>query len=238
MTQFKAPPIPGGPVQPTAPTPQMRPTARPIPAQPQQSPYTPSTATYPAQPTAYAPMPQQVSTQQQPTAYQQPVAYPPADQPAPGTIPTGMDVNAPLETDDDIYADTIVGRVSPNLLKTKTVYGILGGILVVGMILGGMFFGGSSSGGAPQNAAAALGVISNPDIKEHLRRCGQVDKGEACILYIMNHNRYDKIAEDFFDEAVKLMEVQRYSVSMVNPKYAKTRIPPGYFVQLKIPNVR
>lgn len=236
MTQFKAPPIPGGQAQPTMTTP-VRPAPRPIPAQPQQPSYAPEAPTYPTQPAGYAPPPQ-ASTQPQTTPYQQPIAYPPADQPAPGTIPTGMDVNTSTEPDDDIYADTIVARVSPNLLKTKTVYGILGGILVVGMILGGMFFGGSSSGNAPQNAAAALGVISNPDIKEHLRRCGQVDKGEACILYIMNHNRYDKIAEDFFDEAVKLMEVQRYSISMVNPKYAKTRIPPGYFVQLKIPNVR
>lgn len=222
MTQFKAPPIPTGQFQhPTTPGSQARPTARPLPENQQNT---------------QQPIPTGYPTGQQPV---QPVSYPPADQPAPGTIPTGMDVNAPLQPEeDDVYADTIVGRVSPNLLKPKTVYLILGGILLIGVILGSLFFGGGSSKNTPTNAAAALGVISNPDIKEHLRRCGQVDKGEACILYIMNHSRYDKIAEDFFDEAVKLMEVQRYSVSMVNPKYAKTRIPPGYFVQLKIPNVR
>lgn len=227
MTQFKAPPIPTVPQQPQGTSQQtqgaypQRPAARPMGNAQQQN--------------AYAPSQHQEAPQ---SAYGQQQSYPPVDQPAPGSIPTGMDVNTTDDMSDDVYADTIVARVSPSLLKTKTVYAILAGILVLGMILGNMMFGGSSSGGSQKNAAAALGVITNPDIKEHLRRCGQVDKGEACILYIMNHTRYDKIAEDFFDTAVKLMEVQRYSVSMVNPKYAKTRIPPGYFVQLKIPNVR
>lgn len=109
-------------------------------------------------------------------------------------------------------------------------------VLIIGMMFGSLLFGGSST---PQPQRQGLqGVVRNQDMTTPLRRCGMIDRGEACVLYIMNSTRYDKVAEDFFDEAVKLTEIQKYSISMVNPKYSKTRIPPGYFAEIKIPKIR
>lgn len=122
------------------------------------------------------------------------------------------------------------------IISTKGVMGIFGGALVAGMLFGAIFFGGGS--GATQQNTGLQGVVRNPDITTPMKRCGLIDRGQACVLYIMNTTRYDKRAEDFFDEAVKLTEVQKFSIQMVNPKYAKTLIPPGRFAQIKIPNVR
>lgn len=122
------------------------------------------------------------------------------------------------------------------IIRTKGVMGIFGGALVAGMLFGAIFFGGGS--GATQQNTGLQGVVRNPDITTPMKRCGLIDRGQACVLYIMNTTRYDKRAEDFFDEAVKLTEVQKFSIQMVNPKYAKTLIPPGRFAQIKIPNVR
>lgn len=136
--------------------------------------------------------------------------------------------------DDNFAADL---NLPASLLKTKTMGLIFGGTLLFGMIFGAIFFGGSSEPSKPAQPCIG-GVVPNMDIDTPLPRCGTVDKGQACILYLMNNQRYDRTAEDFFDEAVRLMEVSRYSISMVNTRYAKQRISPGYFAQIKIPNVR
>lgn len=107
-------------------------------------------------------------------------------------------------------------------------------ILVVGIILGAVMFGGSSK----PVQQGLLGVVKNTDIRSNLPRCGRIDRGQACILYIMNSTRYDQIAESFFEEALRLTEVPIYSISMANPKYAKRRIPPGHFAEIHIPKVR
>ncbi len=106
--------------------------------------------------------------------------------------------------------------------------------LLFGVLLGAMMFSGSSKP-APQGL---LGVVKNDDIRSKLPRCGRIDRGQACILYIMNSTRYDQIAESFFEEALRLTEVPIYSISMANPKYAKRRIPPGHFAEIHIPKVR
>lgn len=122
-----------------------------------------------------------------------------------------------------------------SILQTKVMSGIFCGILILGMILGSIFFGGSSS---PVQNSGLQGVIKNPDITTRMRRCGMTDNTSACILYIVNHTRYDRLAESFFDEAVKLTGRQKYLVSIENPQYAKTKIPPGYFVEIKIPALK
>lgn len=123
---------------------------------------------------------------------------------------------------------------SPQLNNPKTM-GILAVVtLLFGVLLGAMMFSGSSAP-APQGL---LGVVKNDDIRVKLPRCGRIDRGQACILYLMNSTRYDRIAESFFEEALRLTEVPIYSISMANPKYAKRRIPPGHFAEIHIPKVR
>lgn len=126
-------------------------------------------------------------------------------------------------------------NLPPALIKTKGYLLTTLLILIIGFVFGSLTSGSTSS--APQ-VIGLQGVVRNRDITQKMARCGQTERGQACLLYIMNSSRYDKIAEDFFEEAVKLMGVQEYSISMVNPKYAKERIPPGYFAEIKIPNVR
>lgn len=133
--------------------------------------------------------------------------------------------------DDNFAADF---NLPPSVITTKSIFVLLLIVCVLGIIIGSVFLGSSST---PQ-VVGLQGVVPNQDVTTRLPRCGRTDPGQACILYIMNHTRYDKIAENFFDDAVRLTEVQKYSIAMVNPKYAKTRIPPGYFAEIKIPNVR
>ncbi len=127
-------------------------------------------------------------------------------------------------------------NLPPSVISTKGILLISFVALILGMFVGNIFFG--SSGSTNQKPTGLTGVIRNPDITTKLPRCGLIDRGQSCILYIMNSTRYDKSAEDFFDEAVKLTEIQKYSIAMVNLKYAKTRIPPGRFAEIKIPDMR
>lgn len=107
-------------------------------------------------------------------------------------------------------------------------------ILITGFLFGSLIGGGNNTP-PPQATTAMRGVVQNKDINSRMPRCGLVERGQACLLYIMNSTRYDKTAESYFDEAAKLMGVQKYSISIVNPKYAKELIKPGYFVEIKIP---
>lgn len=134
--------------------------------------------------------------------------------------------------EDNFAADL---GLPPSVLKTKVMGIIMAVVLIVGIVFGTLMFGGSDD---QQQQVGLQGVVQNMDMDRPLPRCGMVDKGQACVLYIMNHTRYDRTAEDFFDEAVRLTEVSRYSISMVNTRYAKQRIGPGRFAQIKIPNVR
>lgn len=103
-----------------------------------------------------------------------------------------------------------------------------------GILLGTVLFAGKQQPATIVNGLT--GVVKNPDLaNQQLRRCGEVDKGRACILYLMNHTRYDRMADTFFDEAVRLTEVAKYSIAMVNPQYAKTLIRPGQIAEIKIP---
>ena len=108
-------------------------------------------------------------------------------------------------------------------------------VFLCGILVGAMMFGGSSK---PQQQTGLSGVVKNTDIRSRTPRCGQIDKGQACVLYVMNNTRYDKIAENFFETALRLTEVPLFSISMANPKYAKRRIPPGAFAEILIPKVR
>lgn len=133
--------------------------------------------------------------------------------------------------DDNFAADL---NLPAKLLRTKSMAVILGGTFLIGLIFGGSFFSGSTQ----QVVQGLSGVVGNPDIEPNTPRCGMVSAGQECILYLMNSSRQDRLAETFFDEAVRLTEVAKYSISMANPQYAKRLIKPGYIAQIKIPNVR
>ena len=115
----------------------------------------------------------------------------------------------------------------------------LGGILLIGgILLGALFFGGSGSGPEQPAVQGLTNVVKNPDIKEQLAFCGQVPETAACVLYIMNHTRRDRVADDFFEEAAKLTRRNKYTVEIENTGYAKVRIRPSFFAEIRIPAVR
>lgn len=127
----------------------------------------------------------------------------------------------------------------PFIITTKGIITLFVVTLIFGMIFGHAIFGSS----APKQPPRGLqGVINNDDIsaqtRKGLRRCGMVVPGQECVLYIMNSTRYDKSAKDFFDDAVRLMGIQRYSIDLVNPRYATRLIPPGRFAEIYIPPMR
>ena len=139
------------------------------------------------------------------------------------------------ETTYTLPADHIAARLklSAAIYKTKVAAGILAGMLVIGLLFGAVLFGGS----APQQVAGLKGVIQNPDWNG-LPRCGSVSKTSPCAVYFMNHSQNDRQAEDFFGEAVRQTGRQEYLIKIENPHYAKTRIPPGYIAQIRIPPLR
>ena len=112
---------------------------------------------------------------------------------------------------------------------------VLGGTFVIGLILGVAMSGGEP---APVVQSCPIQRVRNPDIQEKYPLCGVAAKLEPCILYIMNADRYDHYAGDFFKEAQRLTERSDINISVENAVYSKLNIPPGYFAEIKIPSMR
>ena len=147
----------------------------------------------------------------------------------------GASVNATSELPADNFAKAL--KLPVSIFKTKVMALILGGTVLLGMLLGAVFFGGS--GNQPvQGPEGLLGVVRNPDLRQDLPRCGMVSEGSPCTVYIVNHSRNDRYAEYFFGEATRLTGRQEYLVMIENQHYAKSRIPPGYIAQIKIPSLK
>ena len=79
------------------------------------------------------------------------------------------------------------------------------------------------------------GVVVNPEVPKGRARCGLVDKTQGCVLYIMNPQRQDLNARDFYDLAAQMTGRQRFMVETGNMRYANSKIKPGDIAQLNIP---
>ena len=88
-----------------------------------------------------------------------------------------------------------------------------------------------------ENSICLPAIVPNLDLTQPFPRCGQTHRDDACILYIMNTSNYDRMAQDFFEEAAQKMGRNRYAVEVENVNHARLRIPPGYFVQIQIPRL-
>ncbi|MBR5130444.1 MAG: hypothetical protein IKV03_04390 [Alphaproteobacteria bacterium] len=137
--------------------------------------------------------------------------------------------------DDNFAVDF---NLPAKFLTTKVMAMVLGGALLLGVLFGATFLGGER---APQQQAPTKGsingVVPNIDLTVSLPRCGIAERGKSCLLYVQNSSRYDKMVEDFFDNAGSLMGRTSHSIAMVNSRYAKQRIKPGYIAQIKIPDL-
>ena len=124
--------------------------------------------------------------------------------------------------------------LSPVLLTTKIMGCILAAVCFFGLILGALFFGGGSKAVV---TTGLEGVVANPEIPSGRRRCGIAEKTQGCTLYIMNAERRDREARDFYDEASRVTGVPAYTIKFGNVEYATSVIRPGYIAQINIPPI-
>ena len=122
-------------------------------------------------------------------------------------------------------------NLPPKIMETKVMAAIVAGIMVFGMMMGCMMFGGEEK----RVVQGLTDVVINPDIQKNLWRCGQIDPNRECVLYIMNAKTYDRLGSDFFQEAQNITGVPKYSIQMINVRYANVLIRPGYIAQIYIP---
>lgn len=122
-------------------------------------------------------------------------------------------------------------NLPPKIMETKVMAAVVAGIMVFGMMMGCMMFGGDET----RVVQGLTDVVINPDIQKNLWRCGQIDPNRECVLYIMNAKTYDRLGSDFFQEAQNITGVPKYSIQMINVRYANVLIRPGYIAQIYIP---
>ena len=79
------------------------------------------------------------------------------------------------------------------------------------------------------------GVVVNSEVPRGRARCGIAERSQGCVLYVMNPQRQDMSAKDFYDIASQMTGRQRFMIETGNMRYANTKIKPGDIVQLNIP---
>ena len=79
------------------------------------------------------------------------------------------------------------------------------------------------------------GVVINPEVPKGRARCGVAERIQGCVLYIMNPQRQDLNARDFYDLAAQLTGRQRFVIETGNMRYSNVKIRPGNIAQLNIP---
>jgi len=79
------------------------------------------------------------------------------------------------------------------------------------------------------------GVVVNPEVPKGRARCGLVERTQGCVIYIMNSQRQDLNARDFFELAARQTGRQRFVVDTANMRYSNVKIKPGAIAQINIP---
>ncbi|MBP5343865.1 MAG: hypothetical protein J6Y85_02170 [Alphaproteobacteria bacterium] len=134
------------------------------------------------------------------------------------------------DTDESIEENVIGPHPNPKMI------GVAVGLVLIGVCVGALMFSSSPESLPPQGLT---NIVDNPEIMEPLPVCGQQrSQTSPCILYVINHTRFDKKAEDFFETARMLMDRNKSHIEIENTSYAKKSIPPGFFAEIKIPALR
>ncbi len=79
------------------------------------------------------------------------------------------------------------------------------------------------------------GVVVNSEVPRGRARCGVAEKTQGCVLYIMNPQRQELNASDFYDLASQLTGRQRFVIDTGNMRYSNVKIRPGEIGQFNIP---
>lgn len=135
---------------------------------------------------------------------------------------------------EDEYEEEVYGRknvaTSPDWLTSKILVLIASLCLFVGVIAGKFLFAESK---VVRNGLQ--GVVVNAEVPRGRARCGVAERTQGCVLYIMNPQRQDMRAKDFYDLAAQMTGRQRFMIETGNMRYANSKIKPGDIVQLNIP---
>lgn len=148
---------------------------------------------------------------------------------------TSLADQTPQYIDEDAYEEEIYGRAPtaagvPEWLTLKIFALIVCVCLFVGLIIGKFVFAESK---IVRNGLQ--GVVVNAEVPRGRARCGVAERTQGCVLYIMNPQRQDMRAKDFYDLASQMTGRQRFMIETGNMRYANSKIKPGDIVQLNIP---
>lgn len=139
----------------------------------------------------------------------------------------------PQYIDEEAYDEEVYGRTeasTPSWLTTKIMVLIACVSLFVGFVIGKFIFAESK---VVRNGLQ--GVVVNAEVPRGRARCGVAERTQGCVLYLMNPQRQDMRAKDFYDLASQMTGRQRFMIETGNMRYANTKIKPGDLVQLNIP---
>lgn len=118
-----------------------------------------------------------------------------------------------------------------NELVTKKIALIIGvGALLAGMLMAKLLFGEQKI-----VRDGLQGVVINAEVPRGRARCGVAEKTQGCVLYIMNPQRQELNASDFYDLASQLTGRQRFVIETGNMRYSTNKIKPGEIAQFNIP---
>ncbi|MDR1693575.1 MAG: hypothetical protein LBR70_00055 [Lactobacillaceae bacterium] len=79
------------------------------------------------------------------------------------------------------------------------------------------------------------GVVINPEVPRGRARCGVAERTQGCVLYVMNPQRQELNARDFYDLAATLTGRQKFVIETGNIRYSNVKIKPGAIAQFNIP---
>ena len=133
--------------------------------------------------------------------------------------------------DSELDAEYGVHRGELPAFLTKNVLLILAAVIFLfGFLVAKLFFADHK---IVRNGLQ--GVVMNPEVPQGRARCGIAEKTQGCVLYIMNPQRQELNARDFYDLAAQLTGRQRFVIETSNMRYSNVKIRPGDIVQLNIP---
>lgn len=115
-------------------------------------------------------------------------------------------------------------------ISKKLMFLVGSSLLLLGIIIGKFVFTESK---IIRNGLQ--GVVINSEVPKGRARCGVAERTQGCVLYIMNPQRQEMYAKDFYDMASQLTGRQRFVIETGNMRYANQKIRPGEIVQFNIP---
>ena len=136
-----------------------------------------------------------------------------------------------VNTDEDNERPRWIYMFIQNDLFTKQAIALVACVtFIIGILFAKIFFSEQTV-----VSEGLQGVVNNPDVPKGRTRCGLTERTQGCVLYIMNAQKQEMEAREFYELASQLTGRQRFIIETGNMRYANTKIRPGYFVQLNIP---